>query len=229
MYPYIYLFNFRFASYWFVFIVGSLIVISLFVLAHRKFNYSLINSIILEALILILSLFGVYLLGYIQSKFESFNASFMGALIFTPILIGIISYIFKKDYYKDMSYSCLNISVVGGIMKIGCFLSGCCGGITINNFQFPVQIVEAIISFLIFVLLIFIWQKNYKFVYPLYLIIYSTTRFMIEFLRDTRPVLGFLSQGQLTAIIVLIIGIIQFSKIYYVSKNVNFIKVKKIN
>lgn len=95
------------------------------------------------------------------------------------------------------------IPLFHAIARIGCFLSGCCYGklyqgvfsinyITIienhidENFRFPVQLVEALFEFLLFIHLAFSFKSEEwrtKKLLLRYLAIYSTGRFLLEFLR----------------------------------------------
>lgn len=77
--------------------------------------------------------------------------------------------------------------------RIGCFLSGCCYGkdlkkqFVVMNMEIdkiPVQLVEAVIEFLIFLLLCIIKKKNTAVnLLKVYLIFYAIVRFVLEFLR----------------------------------------------
>ena len=82
--------------------------------------------------------------------------------------------------------------------RIGCFLGGCCygapytgiGAVTFPKVGvvkpvFPVQLLEAALNVMIFILLILPWNKQKRgfFSLYLYLILYSLVRFVLEFLR----------------------------------------------
>lgn len=89
------------------------------------------------------------------------------------------------------------------IARIGCFLSGCCYGriyqgiLSMNyittienqideNFRFPVQLVEALFEFLLFIYLFSLLKSEkwiLKKILMRYLAIYSFGRFLLEFLR----------------------------------------------
>lgn len=101
--------------------------------------------------------------------------------------------------------------------RIGCFLAGCCYGISlkvnINLFGFllldklPVQLIESLFEFIMFIiLLIFINRNNMIDGVTEYLIAYGVFRFMIEFFRgdSIRGIFCGLSTSQwISAIIVI--------------------------
>lgn len=82
--------------------------------------------------------------------------------------------------------------------RIGCFLGGCCYGASYTGIGavtfpkvgvlqpvFPVQLVEAVCNVFIFAILFFRWdrkKRGYAALY-LYMILYSTVRFLLEFFR----------------------------------------------
>ena len=104
-------------------------------------------------------------------------------------------------YALDVLAVC--IPLFHSIARIGCFLSGCCFGkiykgvlainyiTTINgcideNIRFPIQLIEALFEFLLFLYLLKLlnsdqWQK--KKILVKYLIFYSVARFIFEYLR----------------------------------------------
>ena len=82
-------------------------------------------------------------------------------------LFGVViaSIIFEKiipTSNKIIKYTILSLPLVYGISKIGCAIVGCCGGIPytgilkikyiygLNIWQFPIQIIESVISLIIF-------------------------------------------------------------------------------
>lgn len=77
-----------------------------------------------------------------QSGFKSTSLSFMGALIFTPLLVGLIGLILKTNYLNTLSFSITSIAIIGVFMKLGCFFNGCCGGKYINGIEIPIQLIH---------------------------------------------------------------------------------------
>lgn len=127
------------------------------------------------------------------------------------------------------------IPLFHSITRIGCFLSGCCYGkvytgplsikyivsidgcIDINS-RFPVQLMEALFEFVLFIYLLRYLQKdNWKSQRLLirYLFLYSVGRFCIEFLRgDVRRGLIYgISFSQCVSIIIWVI-LIGYFKVY---------------
>ena len=100
--------------------------------------------------------------------------------------------------YADMLTPAIPLFHVFG--RIGCFLAGCCFGVE-SNFgvvfqnsliaeangvrRLPIQLVESALNLLLFLLLAYLLKKN-KWqgrLLPLYIILYSVMRFILEFWR----------------------------------------------
>ena len=144
-----------------------------------------------------------------------------GGSVFYGGLIGAIIVFFVYTKAKKLNFG--DYSDIGAMAiplfhffgRIGCFLSGCCYGVkweygvtyrhsiveSANGVpRFPVQFVEAALNLLLFFLLYYLYSKgkaNRK-ILALYLLIYPTYRFILEFFRDDtyRGFVGFLSTSQ---------------------------------
>lgn len=109
--------------------------------------------------------------------------------------------------------------------RIGCFLSGCCYGKYLKNpliimglkiDKIPVQLMEAIIELLIFMILCIIKKKNIvNNLLAVYLIFYAIARFGMEFLRgdEVRGLWAGLSTSQYISLFVIF---------YYVGRKLAF-------
>lgn len=122
------------------------------------------------------------------------SANYFGMLYLAPILLFLGCYIAGLDVVKifDMIAPTYPLGLI--FTKTACFFAGCCSGIEwehgLYNFddmayQVPVQLIEAALALLIFIILFSI-RKQFKAGtgFPLYVILYSSTRFFSEFLRS---------------------------------------------
>ena len=146
------------------------------------------------------------------SSFRSFVNSFLdifgGMVFYGGLLGGIIAGIY---YIKHLRHICLNPWVYADIYapaiplfhifgRVGCFLGGCCYGIESNwGFTYhiapvpeannvvriPIQLIEAGINFIIFLILHKMNKKEHPdgMIMLYYLIMYSFVRFILEFYR----------------------------------------------
>ena len=111
--------------------------------------------------------------------------------------IGTIFYanVFKINAIKNIETFVIVIPFFHYVGRIGCFLAGCCYGIEYNGLfkimyteaiaapnginLFPVQLLEALLNFLLFLFLVWIdkWLKKPLSNFGIYLVLYGAIRF----------------------------------------------------
>lgn len=189
---------------------------------------TIISSIIGARLLYILLDFPYYLkdpLGIFLPRGGGIGGlSFHGGL-FAGIIFGII--FAKKNKLKigilaDIISPALALGY--SIARWGCFLNGCCFGIETKlpwgikfpgeNFpRHPVQIYDSILSFIIFLFLLKI-EKYKKFdghLFFIYLILYSISRFIMEFFRcgvSAKLLFFSLTQAQILSLLIILVSLI---------------------
>ena len=168
---------------------------------------------------------------YIVTNTENFIRKYLsGGMVFYGGIIGglIFAVITAKSYKVHLSdfYPVLipAVALASSIGRIGCLLAGCCYGkettgwfgivfncsnIAPNGVPLvPVQLIEAVCDFIIFIILIlYSANKNKKAnILSLYLLLYTPLRFILEFYRGD-SIRGFfigLSTSQWISIIIFI-------------------------
>lgn len=130
------------------------------------------------------------------------GANYFGMLLTVMFFLLILSMILLVNPLKLMDISTMYLPVNLFFAKIGCYCAGCCYGISweygpYNHHpdhpgnQVPVQLIEAFWMILIFLFLLW-YRKKAKpgSLFPIYMILYSATRFLSEFFRHEENVLG---------------------------------------
>ncbi len=167
---------------------------------------------------------------------------FYGGLIF-GILGAITGIKISKVKLQIIEASIIPFLPLGhAIGRVGCFLSGCCNGIKysglfavyypnsvaglpVNQGYFPVQLLEAFLNILLSISLIFYTKKERKKynILSLYLLLYATIRFILEFLRgDTlRGIYFGFSTSQWISFFMFAISLFYFLFSFLKSKNRN--------
>lgn len=159
------------------------------------------------------------------------NLAFGGSVFYGGLFGGILitTIIFRnkrKDFINQIDLIAPGIPLFHFFGRIGCFLAGCCFGKACNfGFtyshsiieaangvkRFPVQLLEALINFLLFLMLSneYVYKKFEGSLFLLYLFAYSIARFFIEFFRgDTyRGIWFFLSTSQWISIVLFILSL----------------------
>lgn len=127
----------------------------------------------------------------------------------------------KFSFLKFADFFSPPLSLGLAIGRIGCFFNGCCYGTKTNlpwGIKFPdtsysshpTQIYESVLSLFIFFILIRMKRKFSGYIFFNYLILYSSSRFFLEFLRKgvTAKVLFYLTQAQYASILIIVFSLI---------------------
>jgi len=184
---------------------------------------------------------------YKQSNFNlqallSSGITFYGGLIFGLISFFIINKLFKTDNNVAFNLVIPSLILFHGFGRIGCFFAGCCYGKPTDLFfgvtypegiiptkylgssikLHPVQLYEAFFLFLLFFIIVkFI---SFEMRTAAYFLIYSLSRFFIEFLRDDyrgKFLTENLFPSQTMSIIFFFIGVLLILKSKIISKMIS--------
>lgn len=184
-------------------------------LIQRKHIRILFCLIIVILTVLCAKLMYILELGSLGTLTSGF--SLFGTIVFVPIFLILLCYFFNIDYFRTLSYLAPLFALALGQAKIGCFVAGCCQGIEssigfpdVHNpdiIRFPVQLLEAMIGYILGILLFFynIKEKNKSNSYSLYMIVYCICRLGFEFLREKERLFMGLTQTQFYCLVLIVI------------------------
>lgn len=203
------------SSYPIVLAVGT---VGMFVCLFRRRDIFRLNALQCGIFTLCLTAVGVLgaMLLFLAETGRFGGISFYGSVFLIPPLMPPIGLLFKQKPQQSLDVCAPCVAVMIGCLRVNCFLSGCCGGRTacIGNFCFawPTQMIDSLADFLILGWLL--KREREKpcsgTLYPLFMVAYSTMRFLLEFLRDTPKDWLYLSHGQWFAMIAVIVGTVWF-------------------
>ena len=172
------------------------------------------------------------------------GTTFYGGLIGAAVVFLILYFLFghffcKGAHIKEFNNMLLLIApcivIAHAFGRIGCLLDGCCYG-KISQFglnmyvngawekRVPLQLYESLFLFaLCGVLVLLLLKKRGTFNASVYLISYGVWRFIIEFFRDDdrgASGLSFLTPSQLTAIVLICVGVAYIFVYQYLLKKI---------
>ena len=151
--------------------------------------------------------------------FTNGNANYFGSLTAWFISFYLVPLFFRISplSVSDLLTSGLPLSLF--FAKLACFFHGCCFGFQLEKsfyfnqytqqYEFPVQLLEALVALVLFFFLQWYFKRNkiVGSVFPVYVIIYSFSRFLTEFFRADLPnVIGPFDAYQLMSFIFLLLG-----------------------
>lgn len=182
-------------------------------LKNRKFisfvEYILLTYILILPLTFMNDIFGEI---FTNGTANYFGSLFTYPLIFFPaaVIIGI-----NPVEYFDRLAPVYPLTLIP--IKLACFCAGCCSGVesrfglyfpTEEKVLFPVQLVEAGCALIIFLILNKYRHKAKKgTVFPLFVILYSSTRFISEFWRSEENVFGILKTYHILCLVGIAVGL----------------------
>lgn len=149
------------------------------------------------------------------------SANYFGTLFGAFPLWLTVTLILMTNPLKSIDVATMVLPICLFFVKIACFLNGCCWGIPWEHglynyhydhpgYQVPVQAIEAFWALAIFVFLS-IYRKKAKpgTLFPMYMILYSATRFCSEFLRaDSEPVIGIFYTYHILCVSGVVVGLV---------------------
>ena len=208
----------------------NILVICYIAYKKDRFNMELVYLLVFEHIGMI---YGAKLYAFLSNpahynyQFNLFNVGFssVGAVIGIIIMSFIYIKIFKSSVKEIIEIFFCSIPLIYSIGKIACFLVGCCYGINYNGpfsitymysmhdnngvSLFPVQILESIVFFVIFIISFRIVMKgkvNNKSLGKLTIMIF-VAKFLLDFLRYTH-MKELISFNQIMCIPFIIVGVV---------------------
>ncbi len=184
------------------------------------------------------------LLTYYSSGGQYIGLSSMGGLVGMYVSV-LLSSVTNRNYgeMRVMAENCtFALPLMYSISKIGCLSAGCCHGIEYNGFLslhyisdtgsemavFPVQLLETIIFFIIFIVGIFLYKmRSRKSLYVTFGLSVSA-KFILDFFRESHngKVLSF-NQILCIILIAVVIGIYWIYKRYQYGRYCLSVEIKK--
>ena len=194
----------------------------------RKMNFPLWKIIATVCIVYPIVVLWMFVMFWMESGFTVWGGNNIVRIFVYVPLVGLpVAKLLKLDAKKMLSLLSFGPLLVHGISHFGCVFAGCCQGYPcsfgiynpiFNDIRFPNQPLEALTAVAIVVFLI--WRakkKNYEpdgFEYPLMLVLFGSTRFVFEFLRDNQKLFWGISNLAIHALFMFIVGAIWIVILY---------------
>lgn len=174
----------------------------------------------------------IFLVSYVQYMIPGNLTRAFGALVGTedanyfavaymaPLFLLLFCFLMRIHPLKQIDLVTVAFPVCLFFNKLGCFCGGCCKGMECSwglynynggRVEFPIQLVEAGLALGIFIFLLY-WRKKAKpgTLFPIYLILYSGTRFFSEFFRQEPNVLWIFKIYHILCLVGVIVGVAEY-------------------
>ena len=191
--------------------IGTILMLVLSVLRRKQYDLPLWKSIVIPFLLTIFGVTGTMILFFIETGYFG-GISFYGSVLLIPVLLIPTAWLLRVPYGAITDYSVPQICIMLAVMKVHCFISGCCGGIMIAGgaARFPSQIAEMLVAIALAIVIILLDNQGYmeNRLYGIYFLTYGILRFGLNFLRDgIKPFVWFIPAGHFWSIISICLGI----------------------
>lgn len=196
-------------------IAVCLTLMLLFMLARRgMYHVSWIKIVPLAVCAAGMGLLGTYIMYFFENGIW-YGKSFFGAVLFLPVLLLPLAWLFRVPLTDLLSYTTVPGVSLLAVYKWNCYLEGCCGGKTLwfsadgIPTHFPSQIAEMAAAVVITVLLLFLERKDRlrKKIYPICLLTYGTVRCVLnQFRWEQAPFVFGLTAGTFWSLAAILIG-----------------------
>lgn len=166
---------------------------------------------VISILLTIAGVAGAMLMYFIETG-NFGGTSLFGSIFFIPILLLPVMFLgIRFSNLMDLCAPAECLMLV--LMKLDCQISGCCFGkyLPALGIQFPSQIIEMILFFVVMVLLLLLERKesNRGRIYGHYLVIYGIVRFILNWFRyGVEPFVWILPAGNFWSLVAIALGLI---------------------
>jgi prolipoprotein diacylglyceryltransferase len=182
----------------------------------KKFQIPVWKGILITLLLTIVGTAGTFLMFYVENG-QFGGLSFYGAVFLVPVVFFPASLLLRVPFGRMTDLCALGECIMLALMKVHCKISGCCIGRVLSHtaageiVRFPSQIAELITALILFAVL-FRWAwmgKNIGRLYPMYLLLYGSTRFVLNIFRDAWVVKEtILPMGNIWSLVAIALGIV---------------------
>lgn len=204
--------------------LGSLSKLVVYSVARTKVKLSKILEIVFACVECLLTTVLLNLSTYYNMSFGELvgtGGNYFASLMIAPLAWLLLSTLFVANPLKQLDFGTVFMPLYLFFGRLACFFNGCCWGIPweygLYNYhhdhpgrQVPVQLFEAI--FLLVIFIFFLWyRKRAKTgtMFPIYLILYGTFRFVNEFFTADYPaIIGPFKMYHVLCVIAIVCGVI---------------------
>lgn len=196
--------------------IGTVLMCVPIAIQMKWYGIAIWKSTVISIVLVLTGLIGSRIWYFVENGYFQ-GRSFYGAIFFAPLFYLPVAKVLRIPYGQTLDFvapaGCLTLALV----KIQCLRDGCCGGIALyvdsnNNYvKFPSQLAEMVAFVIIAILLMIIGskEKNRTKVFPWFLVLYGSSRFVLNFFRSVKPVYALgLSAGSFWSAIAFLIGVV---------------------
>lgn len=197
-------------------IIGTLAMAAVMLLPRRwRVGLPMWKTLLSAAVLTVLGVLGAKLM-YVLENGGFGGISYYGAVFFPPLFMVLLALLLRVPPLTLLDLCAPAECVMLALLKVLCLKNGCCSGRLLftaasgTEVYFPSQIIELLNALVLMVILLRLirkgtWQGR---IYPIYMLLYGITRFILNLLRDTEPFLLGLPAGNFWSLVAIVIALI---------------------
>ena len=188
----------------------------------KKLEFPLWKTFVTVLIVYPLVVLWMLVMFWMESGFKNFGGNnIVRIFIYVPLIAMPVGKLLKMEWKKMLSLLSFAPLLVHGVSHLGCIFAGCCAGYPSSwgvynpfykDIRFPIQPIEAFAAIAIVVYLFFrAKKKNYLpdgKEYPLMLVLFGSSRFLFEFLRDNSKMFWGISNLAIHALFMFFVGVV---------------------
>lgn len=202
------------------FVAGFVAVLLFALIAGKKYQIPRWKALIYIACVYMLSALWMFVQCWIENGFKGWGGNnIVRTFVWVPLAAWPVGKLLKVDWNRGCDFIAPCVPLVQGVAHWGCLFVGCCHGYScswgvynplLEENVFPSPALEASVALVIFaVIWVYEKKRDYKpngLAYPLMLMMFGYSRFLLEFLRDNRKVVFGASTLALHALFMALVG-----------------------
>jgi len=201
-----------------VLLIGMLAMAPIMLLVNRYYKIPLWKVLIILVILTALPYFACKLMFYLENR-QWDGQSFFGAVLMAPLLAWLTAKIVREPVSAVMDLHAPAVCIMLAVQKVNCMVAGCCRGKIFayasngDSIRFPSQIVEGAVALLLCLFLFWLLdkEKHRGKLLPWFMVLYGVSRFGLNLMRETTPVLWGMAIGNIWSIVSVFIGFVVFA------------------
>lgn len=195
---------------------GTCAMLILILIMMKLYRVRLWKGLPVAILLTVTGTVGTYIWFFVESSMFG-GRSYYGAVFLVPLAFVFLAKWLHIPYGELMDFCAPAECVMLAIMKYQCLVDGCCAGKVLLSIAidgsviFPSQTVELVNALVLMAVLMGMafFKKFRGKIYPWYLVLYGTTRFVLNFFRaEATPLLLCLPVGNLWSLLAVFVGVL---------------------
>lgn len=185
------------------------------------------KAILFVALVYTLSVLWMFFQCWVESGFTGWGGNnIVRTFVWVPAAVWLVGRFMKVDWLRGCDFVAPCVPLIQAVSHWGCIFTGCCHGYpcswgiynpALDIKVFPSPPLEALTALAV-VLLVCRYERKHAYApnglaYPLMLMLFGYSRFLLEFLRDNQKVFFGMSTLALHALFMALVGTVAYGMI----------------